>query len=42
MNVLLAEWGVEAVGVAGGGEVGLRRAFTKHLGDGVSGDEVDE
>ena len=41
IEVLLAEWGVEAVGVAGGGDVGGRGAFAEHLRDGVSGDEVD-
>ena len=41
-EVLLAERGVEAVGVARGGDVGGRRAFAEHLRDGISGDEVDE
>jgi hypothetical protein len=41
VEVLLAEWGVEAVGVANGGDIGGRRAFTEHLLDGVSGDQVD-
>jgi hypothetical protein len=35
---LFAERGVEAVGVAGSGDVGGRRAFAEHLLDGVSGD----
>ncbi len=41
-NVLLAQRSIEAVGVAGGCNVGGRRAFAEHLLDGVSGDEVDE
>ena len=41
-EVLLAERGVEAVGVAGGGNVSGRGTFAEHLLDGVSGDEVDE
>ena len=31
VDVLLAERSVEAIGVAGGGDVGLRRAFAEHL-----------
>jgi hypothetical protein len=38
---LLAERGVEAVSVAGGGNVGGRGAFTEHLLDGVSGDQMN-
>jgi hypothetical protein len=41
-EVLLAKGGVEAVDVAGGGDVGGRRALAEDLLDGVSGDEVDE
>lgn len=41
-EVLLAKRGVESVGVAGGGDVGGRRAFAEYLLDGVSGNEVDE
>ena len=41
-DVLLAERGVEAVGVARGLDVGGRRAFAEHLLDGVSGDEMDQ
>ena len=40
--VLLDKRGVETVSVAGGGDVGGRRAFAEYLLDGVSGDEVDE
>jgi hypothetical protein len=39
---LLAEQGVEAEGVAGGGDVGWRRAFAEHLLDRVSRDQVDQ
>jgi hypothetical protein len=42
VDVLLAEWSVEAVGVAGGLNIGGRCAFAEHLLDGVSGDHVDE
>ena len=42
VDVLLAERGVEAVGVARGLDVGGGRAFAEHLQDGVSGDEVDQ
>ncbi len=35
--VLLAQVGIEAVGVAEGGDVGGRGAFAEHLDDGVSG-----
>ena len=41
-DVLLAERGVEAVGVAGGSNIRWRRAFAEHLLDGVSGNEVDK
>jgi hypothetical protein len=41
VDVLLAEWRVEAVGVAGGCDIGGRGAFAEHLLDGVSGDEVN-
>ena len=40
--VLLAERGVETVGVAEGGDVGGGGAFAEHLDDGVAGDEMDE
>ena len=36
------ERGVEAVGVAEGGDVGGGGAFAEHLDDGVAGDEMDE
>ena len=42
VEILLAERGVESVGVAGGGDVGGGRAFAEHLRDGVSGDQVDQ
>ena len=42
VEVLLAEREVESVGVAGGGQVGGGSAFAEHLGDGVSGDYVDQ
>ena len=42
VDVLGAERGVEAVGVAEGGDVGGGGAFAEHLDDGVAGDEVDE
>jgi hypothetical protein len=38
---LFSEWGVEAEGVAGGGDVGGWSAFPQHLLDGVSWDKVD-
>ena len=41
-EILLAKRGIEAVGVAGGGDIGGRRAFAEYLLDGVSRDEVDE
>ena len=41
-EILLAKRGVEAVGVAGSGDVGGRRAFAEYLLNGISGDEVDE
>ena len=42
VEVLLAERGVEAVGVAGGGDVGGGAPSPSICCDGVSGDEVDE
>jgi hypothetical protein len=42
VDVLHTEREVELVGVASGGDVGGGRAFAEHLGDGVSGDEVDK
>ena len=42
VGVLLGEWGVEAVGVAEGVDVGGGGSFAEHLDDGVAGDEVDE
>jgi len=42
VEVLLAEWDVEAVGVAGGLEVSSCGAFSEHLLDRVAGDEVNE
>ncbi|HME37181.1 MAG TPA: hypothetical protein VKF84_18260, partial [Candidatus Sulfotelmatobacter sp.] len=42
MQVLFSKRGVEAVGVARGGDVGGGSAFAEHLRDGVSGDQVDE
>jgi hypothetical protein len=41
-HVLLAERGVESVGVTRGGDVGGWRAFAEHLLDGVSGDKVNQ
>ncbi len=40
-DVLLAERGIEAVGVARGLDICGGRAFAEHLLDGISGDEVD-
>ena len=42
VEVLFRERSVEAVGVAGGGDIGGGGAFAEHLGDGVSGDQVDQ
>ncbi len=39
---MLSEREVEFVDVAGGGDVGRRRAFAEHLLDGISWNEVDE
>jgi hypothetical protein len=41
-EVLFTKGGVESEGVAGGGDVGGRGAFTEHLLDGIAGDEVDQ
>jgi hypothetical protein len=41
MEILLAQGRIEAVGVAGGGDVGGWGAFAEHLRDGISGDQVD-
>jgi hypothetical protein len=41
-EVLLAERGVEAIGVAQGRDIGGGGAFAEHLLDGISGDEMDE
>src|ERR1039458_4850308 len=41
-EVLRVERGVEAIGVAQGGDVGGGRALAEHLDDGVAGDEVDQ
>jgi hypothetical protein len=41
-EVLLAERGVESIGMARGGDVCGWSAFSEHLLDGISGDEVDE
>ena len=42
VEILLSQRGVEAIGVASGGDIGGRGAFAEHLRDGVSGDEVDQ
>ncbi len=42
VEVLRVERGVEAVGVAEGGDVGGGGAFAQHLDDGVAGDEMDQ
>ena len=42
VEVLFAERGIESVGVAGGCDIGGRRAFAEHLLDGISGDEMDQ
>ena len=42
MGVLLAEGGVEAVGVTEGGDVGSGGSFAEHLDDRVARDEMDE
>jgi hypothetical protein len=41
-DVLRAEWKIEAVGVAGFGDLDRRRAFAEKLLNGISGDDVDE
>ena len=41
VEILLAERGVESVGVARGLDVGGGRAFAEHLLDGIAGNEVD-
>src|ERR1700737_4323206 len=42
VGVLLAERGVETVGVTEDGDVGGGGAFAEHLDDGVAGNEMDE
>ena len=42
IDILLAERDIEAVGVAGGLDIGRRRAFSQHLQDGIAGDQVDQ
>jgi hypothetical protein len=41
-DVLLAEWPVEAIGVASGLDIGGWRSFAQYLLDRVSGDKVNE
>ena len=41
-DILLAERGVEPIGVARGGDVGGWCALAKNLLNGISGNEVDE
>jgi hypothetical protein len=41
-GVLLAQGGVESVGVTESADVGGGGAFAEHLHDGVAGDEMDE
>src|ERR1700722_8876198 len=42
VQILPAERKVEPVGVTGGLYVGYRSAFSKHLQDGIAGDQVDQ
>ena len=42
VHILRAERNIEAIGVAGGGDVGGGSAFAQHLLDGVAGDEVNQ
>ncbi len=42
VEVLLGERGVEAVGVAEGGDVAGGGSFAEHLDDGIAGDEVNQ
>jgi len=42
MDILLAEWGIESIGMAKGGDIGRGSSFSQHLNDGIARYEVNE